>query len=47
MAEETTPTENAAENAGGGIPAGIDPAFWELGKKQYDLSLIHIPSPRD
>jgi len=36
MAEETTPTENAAENAAGGIPAGIDPAFWELGKKQYD-----------
>ena len=29
MAEETTPTKDA-------IPEGIDAAFWELGKKQYD-----------
>lgn len=45
MAEETTPPQDptaaapateAATEASSGIPAGVDPAFWELGKKQYD-----------
>lgn len=41
MAEETTPTQDPtadapATPAAAGIPEGVDPAFWELGKKQYD-----------
>ncbi|MGJ8725391.1 MAG: DUF7133 domain-containing protein [Roseibacillus sp.] len=40
MAEETTPTPAPAENASAtpaaaGVPEGIDPAVWELGKAQY------------
>ncbi len=32
MAEETTPTTSPTED---GIPAGIDPAFWQIGKEAY------------
>ena len=38
MADETTPTTAPAETASAtpALPAGVDQAFWDLGKKQYD-----------
>ncbi len=46
MAEETTPTTNSAPaQAAGGVPEGIEPAVWELGKQSYALcSACHQPT---
>ena len=41
MAEETTPTPAPADNASAkpdaGPPNGVDPAFWALGEKEYNI----------
>ena len=43
MAEETTPTPAPADDASAtpeaeaGPPKGVDPAFWALGEKEYNI----------
>lgn len=50
MADETTPTTAPAETApatpaAAGVPEGIDPAVWEIGKAQYaTCTVCHGPN---